>query len=62
MITPGPVGASVAEEMIISGPVGASVAEEMITPGPVGASVAEDVEVFPPIMKIESYLILNIIL
>ena len=48
--------------MITPGPVGASVAEEMITPGPVGASVAEDVEVSPPIMKIESYLILNIIL
>ena len=32
------------------------------TSGPVGASVGEDVEVSPPLMKKENYLILRIIL
>ena len=54
------------EKMITPGPVGASVAEEMITSGPVGASVGTDGVVWiwytNPIMKVERYLILNAIL
>ena len=55
MITPGPAGASVGEDVVVALSI-------MITPGPAGASVGEDVEVSPPLMKRENYLILKIIL
>ena len=55
MITPGPAGASVGEDVVVSPSI-------MITPGPAVASVGEDVEVSPPLMKKENYLILRIIL
>ena len=56
MITPGPAGASVGEDVVVSPSI-------MITPGPAGASVGEDVEVSPSIIRIDSflvYIILNI--
>ena len=52
MITPGPAGASVGEDVVVALSI-------MITPGPAGASVGEDVEVSPSIIRIESFLDYN---